>query len=117
MERNRWATLVRDWPGPVLAAAAPVLAVTELAIWAAALHGGWAREKARATAEGLRALPRLLRERRAIQRARTISPAAFARVLEAEPSSAFLGPVAGLPGVHAALRWYWRVVLKALGDG
>lgn len=117
MERNRWATLVRDWPGPVLAAAAPVLAVTELAIWAAALHGGWAGEKAQATREGLRALPRWLRERRAIQRTRAISPAAFARELEAVPSSAFLGPVAGLPGVHAALRWYWRVALRALGDG
>jgi GT2 family glycosyltransferase len=115
MERNRWATLVRDWPGPVLAAAAPVLVATELAVWAAALHGGWAREKRRATGESLRALPRWLRERRAIQRARTIAPAAFARGLAAEPSSAFLGPVAGLPGVHAALRWYWRVALAALG--
>ena len=41
MERNRWATLVRTWPGPVLAVVAPALLATELAIWLAAAAGGW----------------------------------------------------------------------------
>ena len=114
MERNRWATLVRDWPGPVLAAAAPVLAVTELAIWAAALKGGWAGEKARATTEAWRSLPRWRAERRAIQGARAISPAAFARGLTAEPTSAFLGPVARAEPIHAVLRAYWRLAIALL---
>jgi N-acetylglucosaminyl-diphospho-decaprenol L-rhamnosyltransferase len=115
MERNRWATLLRDWPGPVLAAVAPALVATELAVWAAAAAGGWGGEKARATGETVRALPRLLRERREIQAARRISPRAFAAWLEAEPTSAFLGRAAELRPLHAVLRWYWRTAAAVLG--
>jgi GT2 family glycosyltransferase len=111
LERNRWATLVRCWPGPVLAAVFPALLATELAIWAAALAGGWAPEKWRATREVLRALPQWRRERRAIQAARRISPAEFAEWLTPELSSPFLGPA-----VHASplLRVYWALARRAI---
>ena len=115
MERNRWATLVRDWPGPVLAAVVPALLATELAIWAAAVSGGWAGEKAQATAEAVRALPRLLLERRGIQGTRRISAQTFAAGLAAEPTSAFLGRAAELSILHAALRWYWRAATSMMG--
>jgi GT2 family glycosyltransferase len=115
MERNRWATLVRDWPGPLLAVAAPALLATELAIWAAAAAGGWAGEKARGTGELVRALPHLLAERREIQASRRISPRAFAAWLEAEPTSAFLGRASEVSALHAVLRWYWRAAMAMLG--
>jgi GT2 family glycosyltransferase len=111
LERNRWATLVRCWPGPVLAAVAPVLLATELAIWAAALAGGWAPEKARATREAFGLLPEWRRQRRAIQAARRITPATFASWLTPELSSPFLGPA-----VRASplLRLYWSLARRAI---
>ena len=91
LERNRWATIVRCYPGPLLAAVAPALLVLELALWPAALAGGWGGEKARASLDVLGALPRLLRERREIQATRTVSPARFADGLTADLSSPYLG--------------------------
>ena len=91
MERNRWATIVRLWPAPLIVLAAPALAATELAILAAAASGGWLPEKLGATRDATRSLPRLLRERRAIKRGKAISNADFARPLTADLSSPNLG--------------------------
>lgn len=49
-----------------------------------------------------------------IQRARRITPLEFAGWLEAEPTSAFLGRLARVGPVRAALRLYWRAALAAL---
>jgi GT2 family glycosyltransferase len=115
MERNRGATLVRCWPGPVLVVAAPALLVAEAAIWAAAFAGGWQREKARATVELWRALPRLRRERKVIQRGRRIGGAQFAAWLHPELSSPYLGRASRSRLVDGALRLYWALALRALG--
>jgi GT2 family glycosyltransferase len=114
MERNRGATLVRCWPGPLLVLVAPALLATEGAIWAAAIAGGWSREKARATVELLGALPRLRRERRVIQRGRRITRAQFAAWLEPGLSSPFLGRAARSRLIDRGLHLYWRLVLRAL---
>jgi GT2 family glycosyltransferase len=108
LERNRWATVIRTYPGPVLLVVAPALLGAELAVWCFALRGGWARMKVVATLEVLRSLPRLLRERRAIQATRQISAADFAASLTAELSSPYLGGVGRQPLIAAALRLYWR---------
>jgi len=115
LERNRWATVIRTYPGPLLALLAPALLLTELAVLAAAVPGGWSAAKAGATADTLVALPRLLRERRAIQRARRISSAAFARGLTPDLSSPYLGRPAALGPVRWALRAYWGLVTGLLG--
>lgn len=47
LEANRWATVLRTYPTPLLVAIAPALVATELAILAAALAGGWAPAKDR----------------------------------------------------------------------
>jgi GT2 family glycosyltransferase len=115
LERNRWATIIRTYPGPLLALLAPALALTELALLAIALAGGWAGQKLAANADVIRALPRLLAERRRIQAASRVTPAAFAAHLTAELSSPFLGPVGRMPLVRWGLRGYWRLVLTVLG--
>jgi GT2 family glycosyltransferase len=115
LERNRWATIIRTYPGPLLALLAPALLVTELALLAIALAGGWAGQKLAATADVLRALPRLLEERRAIQATSRVAPATFAAGLTGELSSPFLGPVARSPLVRWGVRAYWSAVLRALG--
>ena len=69
--------LLRTYPGPLLALIFPALMLTELALLPVSIAGGWIGAKLRADFELLGRLPRLLRERRAIQAARTVSSAAI----------------------------------------
>jgi GT2 family glycosyltransferase len=114
LERNRWATLVRTYPGALLVLLAPVLLATELAVLAAGARGGWLGAKLLGSLDALRALPRLTRERRAIQAGRTVGAAEFAAWLSADVSSEFIGPVARSRLVQGALSAYWRVVRALL---
>lgn len=115
LERNRWATIVRDYPGRLLAVLAPALLATELALMPAAALGGWLPQKLAAYADLARALPRLLRERRAIQSARRIDAAAFADAcLSAELDSAYLGAAGRSRLLRALLRAYWRAARALL---
>ena len=75
---------------------APALLATELALLAVAAAGGWLPQKLAATGDTLRALPRLLRERRAVQATRTISCGEFAAWLTPDLDSPFLGRPARL---------------------
>ena len=115
LERNRWAMLLRTYPALVLALIAPALVATELALVAVSLRGGWGRQKLRASVDALRALPRVLRERREIQARPAISSAEFAAALTAELSSPYLGRLAGANALRSALRVYWSLVRALLG--
>jgi GT2 family glycosyltransferase len=114
LERNRWATVIRTYPGPLLALLLPGLIATDLGILAVALRGGWARDKLLAMADTLRLLPRLLRERRAIQAKRTVSAAEFASAMTADLTSPYLGGAANSKVLRALLRAYWRAVRGVL---
>jgi N-acetylglucosaminyl-diphospho-decaprenol L-rhamnosyltransferase len=114
LERNRWATVLRTYPAPLLAVVLPALLATETAVWAVALRAGWGRSKALATLDVVRALPRLFRERRVIQAGRKVSAGSFAVHLTAELSSPYFGDVGTDPLVRAVLRIYWRAVLGLL---
>jgi GT2 family glycosyltransferase len=114
LERNRWATLIRTYPGALLAALAPALAATEVALLVASLLGGWSGQKLRAWGDTLAALPRLLRERRAIQATRAVSAAAFAGALTPTLDSAYLGRASRSGALAALLRGYWALVLRIL---
>ena len=115
LERNRWATLIRTYPGPLLGLLAPALFATELALLAVAATQGWLGQKLRAWAELAAALPRLIRERREIQRARAIAAGDFARALTPELGSAYLGAAGRSRPLALALRGYWALVLFLLG--
>ncbi len=115
LERNRWAMLLRTYPGPLLAAVAPALLATEAVVWAAALRGGWGQMKALATLDLLRALPTLRRERAGIQATRRVSASTFAALLTSELSSPYFGAAGTQPLLRWALRLYWRAVLALLG--
>jgi GT2 family glycosyltransferase len=107
LERNRWSTVLRTYPGPVLAVTMPGLLLTEMALWPVSIAGGWWRLKLAANRDLLRSLPRLLRERRAIQRDRKVSSREFAAHLSADLDSAYLGRAARLAPLRWALRAYW----------
>jgi GT2 family glycosyltransferase len=114
LERNRLATVIRTYPAALLLLLAPALLATELGILAASLAGGWTRQKLLAWGDLARALPLLLRERRAVQAERRISAAEFAGWLTPELSSPYLPDVVRSAPVRLALRAYWRVVLALL---
>jgi hypothetical protein len=114
LERNRWATLIRTYPGPLLILVLPALLATELVMPLIAARGGWLREKLWANADVLRRLPRLLRERREIQRARTISAAAFADHLAADLDSPLFGAVGRSRLLRAGMSAYWALVRRLL---
>jgi N-acetylglucosaminyl-diphospho-decaprenol L-rhamnosyltransferase len=115
LERNRLATLVRVYPGTLLALLAPALLATEAVLLLTSVAGGWGGQKLRSDAEVLAWLPRLLRERRAIQRTRAISAGAFAAALTADLDSPFIPAVARSTPARLALRTYWRLVRALLG--
>ena len=114
LERNRWATIVRCYPTPLLLLLLPALLATEAAILGAAIAGGWAPQKLRSWGLVARALPSLLRERREIQATRTISAGEFAEWLSPELTSEFLGRAGRSRLVNASLRAYWRAVRALL---
>jgi GT2 family glycosyltransferase len=114
LERNRWATVLRTYPTPVLLAVAPALLATELALLVVAAAGGWLPQKLAATGATVRALPRLWRERRAVQATRAIGAAEFAAWLTPELDSPFLGRAARVAPLRWALRAYWRLALGLL---
>ena len=60
-------------------------------------------------------LPRLLRERRAIQRSRAVSAGEFARAFTPDLDSAYLGAASRSRLVRVGLRGYWRLVTGILG--
>ena len=115
LERNRWATIVRCYPGRLLVLLAPALLATELALLPVAAAGGWLPQKLAATGDTLRALPRLLRERRAIQATRTISCSEFAAHLTPDLDSPYLGRAGRSRPLRLALRAYWRLVRLVAG--
>jgi GT2 family glycosyltransferase len=114
LERNRWATVIRTYPAALLGLLAPALLATELALVPISIAGGWGAQKLAAWLDVIRWLPRLRRERRAIQATRTIGAAAFARGLTSDLESSYLGAAGRSRLLRAALRAYWSVVRALL---
>jgi GT2 family glycosyltransferase len=114
LERNRWATIVRTYPAGLLAAIAPVLVATELALLLVAASGGWLGQKLAAWRDLLGCVPSLLHERRAIQSRRTLRAGEFAAALTPDLDSAYLGAIGRSGALRSVLRGYWRGVLAVL---
>jgi N-acetylglucosaminyl-diphospho-decaprenol L-rhamnosyltransferase len=114
LERNRWWTILSDYPLAVLMWALPGLLAFEVALLPAAWHGGWLRAKLRAHARLIRELPAILARRRAVQATRAIRSARFAAALTTSLDSPNLGAAARLPGLVAVQAAWWRLLLAVL---
>ncbi len=114
LERNRWATVVRTYPARLLLVLAPALLATELALLIVAAAGGWLGEKLRADREAVAALPRLRRERRAIQADAAIGAREFAERLTPDLDSEYLGRAGRSRLLRFLLRAYWRTARSLL---
>jgi GT2 family glycosyltransferase len=112
LERNRWATLIRTYPGSLLLLLLPALLATELALAVVSIPGGWFPQKLRAWGGTLLWLPRLVGERRRIQAARKITAGEFAAGLTAELDSPYLGRAGRSRGLGAVLGAYWSIVRR-----
>jgi N-acetylglucosaminyl-diphospho-decaprenol L-rhamnosyltransferase len=117
LERNRWATLIRTYPGGLLFLLLPALLATELALVPVSIAGGWFFQKLRAWGETLIWLPRLIGERRKLRSQRTISAGQFAAGLTASLDSPFLGRAGRSRALAAVLGGYWRLVRRLVGAG
>ncbi len=110
LERNRLATVIRNYPGPLLTLVAPALIGTELVLLLVSARQGWFRAKLKSYRDLIRWLPRLRRERRQIQFARTITPAGFADLLTPDLDSPLIPEFARKGLVRGLLRGYWKLV-------
>ncbi len=111
LERNRWRTVLADYPTPLLILVLPALLASELALLAVAARGGWLRAKLRAQAATLTAMPAVLRRRARVQRSRAVSAREFSAALTASLESATVD----LPVVFARIQQgYWYLVSKLL---
>jgi GT2 family glycosyltransferase len=115
LERNRLAILVRVYPARLLVLLIPGLVATELALIVVSGARGWGGQKLAGDLEALRWLPRLLVERRRIQRARAVGSAEFAAWLTPDLDSPFIPPPARSLPARILLRGYWRLVTALLG--
>ena len=78
-------------------------------------RGGWLPQKLGANLDVARSLPRLIRERRAIQVNRALDAATFAdEVLTPELDSEYLGRASDSKLLNTLLRAYWRVARALL---
>jgi GT2 family glycosyltransferase len=111
LERNRWWTLLADYPAAVLAIAAPGLIALELALLPVAARAGWLGPKLKAQLAVIKTLPKTLRRRRAVQATRTITAKRFAAALTDSLDSPHI-PAPAL--LDRAQRAYWRAARRLL---
>ena len=115
LERNRWWTVLSDYPGILLLLLLPALFAAEIAVMATAARDGWLHAKLRSQAVLLKELPAVLRRRREVQASRTVPTGELARHLSASLESPYLGGLAHQPLVANVQRSYWSAVCALLG--
>lgn len=114
LERNRLATVLRNYPAGLLALVSPALIATELVLLLVSARQGWLRAKLKSYRDLARWMPRLRRERREIQAARRITPLEFSDSLTPDLDSPMIPAFARKGLVRGTLRLYWRLVRALL---
>jgi GT2 family glycosyltransferase len=114
LERNRWWTVLSDYPAGLLLPLLPALFATELALLLVAARGGWLRAKLSAQATVIRELPQILARRREVQARRSVGAARLADHLSTSLDNPYLGGLAGVPAVVFLQRAYWTAVRGVL---
>lgn len=114
LERNRIATVIRNYPTPVLAFALPVLLLSEPVLLLVAIRAGWGSRKLRSWRDLVHWTPRLLAERRTLGRRRHISAAEFAAILTPDLDSPQMPAVVRRGPIRWLLRGWWWLALTLL---
>ncbi len=114
LERNRYLFILRTWPLALLLVLLPLGIVTELGLWLASVFQGRLLIRIRAVASFLRALPRLLKERRRISKQRVLSSYELLRMLEPTIDTPLLSRVVRNGLVSAVFVGYYKVAARLL---
>jgi N-acetylglucosaminyl-diphospho-decaprenol L-rhamnosyltransferase len=114
LERNRWWTVLSDYPAALIVLLLPALVGAEIALIAMAAQDGWLRAKLASQASVLRELPRILCRRRRVQANRAATTVEFARHLSASLESPYLGGLARRERLASMQRAYWSAVRALL---
>jgi GT2 family glycosyltransferase len=114
LERNRWWTVLSDYPAGLLIPLLPALLAAELVLVVVAARGGWLRAKLRSQATVLRELPQILARRRSVQSRRAVGAAQLSRRMSARLDNPYLGRLARITGVVAIQRSYWAALSGVL---
>jgi N-acetylglucosaminyl-diphospho-decaprenol L-rhamnosyltransferase len=115
LERNRWWTVLSDYPMRLLVLVLPALLAMEVVLLGVAARGGWLGAKLRAQVAVLRQLPQILARRRVVQAGAAVGAASVAARLSDNLDNPYLGGLARFPPAVVAQRAYWRLVLAVLG--
>jgi N-acetylglucosaminyl-diphospho-decaprenol L-rhamnosyltransferase len=114
LERNRWWTVLSDYPTTLLLLVLPALLATEVALLGVAARGGWLGAKLRAQAAVVRELSQILARRRSVQAGAAVGAASIAMRLSSELDNPYLGGLARFRPVVVAQEAYWRLVVALL---
>jgi N-acetylglucosaminyl-diphospho-decaprenol L-rhamnosyltransferase len=114
LERNRWWTVLSDYPSGLLVPLLPALLAAEAALLLIAARGGWLRAKLRAQATVARELPEILARRREVQARRIAGAAQVAERLSSGLDNPYLGGAARIRVLAALQRGYWAGVCALL---
>jgi GT2 family glycosyltransferase len=114
VERNRLITLLTAYQARTLLLLAPMLALTEAAMLATAVAGGWVRPKLRGWGWLWRNRGWLRARRRTVQQARTVGDRRIAELMTArfDPTNVAAPPGIGIYNLVAG--GYWRLVKPLL---
>lgn len=115
VERNRWVTVLTDYPAPVLRAVLPAAVALELPLLAQALLQGWGAQKVRSWWWLLRHMSALQTRRATVQRGVTAKPSVLADLMIARIEPPFLPPPPGMGVLNAVLATYWRLARRVAG--
>lgn len=114
LERNRLITLLTTYQARSLLVLAPMLLLTEAAMVAAALAGGWLRPKARGWGWLWRHRAWLRARRRRLQRERTVPDRAVAARMTGRFDPTNIEAPPGIGVYNAIAGGYWRLARRLL---
>lgn len=114
VERNRFITVICDYPAPLLLRVLPAVVLLEAPLLAMAVLAGWGRQKIAAWLWVVRHRRWLAERRRHIQRQVVVAPTTIVELLSAEISPPMVSPPPGMRVLNALLRLYWRSVRSSL---
>ncbi|AEB45664.1 glycosyltransferase family 2 protein [Micromonospora maris] len=113
VERNRLVTLLTAYQGRTLALLAPMLLLTEAAMLAAALAGGWGRQKVRGWAWLWQHRTWVRTRRRQLQSERTVGDGTLAHLITARVAPSNVDAPPGM-GVFNAIAAAWWTLVRPL---
>ena len=114
VERNRWQTVLADYPPRLLWAVSPPLLLIEPALLMVGLRQGWGRQKLRAWWWILRRLPDLLARRRRVQASVAVPTSTISGLMTARIEPPMVEQPPGMTILNAGLSVYWSLVRRHL---